>query len=403
MKQIRIIFAIVFASLALGACGDKDNSEPPAELTAFNPEIRLDLRWADRAVEGVEQQFLFLTPVLGKDRITMAGRDGRLVSLALNNGDELAVTDLNLTLSAGIGGNDKLWLLATRDARVIAVNADDGKVIWSARVPSEVLARPLLHQDTVIVRTVDGQVLSLDASNGKTRWSYQQVLPALTLRGNSEPILARDKIFVGLDNGRAIALSAGTGEVLWDIVLAAPEGRSEVQRLVDVDGQAELYGRVLYATSFQGRLAAIDVERGQFLWTRPFSSYSGISIDDKAIYSTDDRGHIWAIDRLNGATLWKQDALTARDVTRPVLLGDYLVVGDYAGYLHVLSRFDGHFVGRILAGDQDSDSDNVFSSEHSGILVPPLVKDQQVFVTARDGSIYVYGYTPLSQPVAAAR
>lgn len=400
MKYIRIL-SIIFIGLALSACGDKDNSEPPAELISFTPEINLDLLWGERAIEGVNQQFLFLTPMLEKDRIVLAGRDGNIKSLTLDTGDELTDINLDVTLSAGIGGDDKLWLLATRDARVLAVNAKDGKVLWSVRVPSEVLARPLLHQGAVIVRTVDGQVLSLDASNGKARWTYQQVLPALTLRGNSEPLLARDTIFVGLDNGRAIALSAKTGEVLWDIVLAAPEGRSEIQRLVDVDGQAELYGRVLYATSYQGRLAAIDVERGQFLWTRPFSSYSGISIDDKAIYSTDDRGHIWAIDRLNGATLWKQDALTARDVTRPTLLGDYLVVGDYAGYLHVLSKFDGHFVGRVLSGNQDNDSEFSFGS--SGILVPPLVKDQKVFVTTRDGSIYVYAYTPLNQPVATAK
>jgi outer membrane protein assembly factor BamB len=224
------------------------------------------------------------------------------------------------------------------------------------------------------------------------------VLPALTLRGNSEPILARDRIFVGLDNGRLVALATSTGEVLWDVVLAVPEGRSEIQRLVDIDGQAELYGRILYAASYQGRLVAIDVERGQFLWTRPFSSYSGITLDDKAIYSTDDHGHVWAIDRNNGATLWKQDALTARDVTRPVLMGDYLVVGDFDGYLHVMSRFDGHFVGRARIGEQDIEN----YSENNGILVPPEVVDHEILVTSRDGSVYAYTYKPL-QPDLASR
>jgi outer membrane protein assembly factor BamB len=397
MKNAYLIAGIML-SLLLAACGDTDNSEPPAELTTFDATLDLDLKWSSPAVEGVGQQYLFLTPMLSNDRIITAGRDGEIKSMALANGSVLSDLDLDTTLSAGIGGDGKLWLFATRDAQVIAVDAVSKKVLWKARVPSEVLARPLLNQSAVIVRTVDGQILSLDAKDGTTRWSYKQVLPALTLRGNSEPILARDRIFVGLDNGRLVALAASTGEVLWDVVLAVPEGRSEIQRLVDIDGQAELYGRILYAASYQGRLVAIDVERGQFLWTRPFSSYSGITLDDKAVYSTDDHGHVWAIDRNNGATLWKQNALTARDVTRPVLMGDYLVVGDYAGYLHVMSRFDGHFVGRARIGEQDIEN----YSENNGILVPPEVVDHELVVTSRDGSVYAYTYKPL-QPDLASR
>jgi len=389
---------VLLLGLVLTACGDTDNSEPPAELKPFNAVLGLNLNWSDSVVKGVDQQYLFLTPLLNDGHIVIAGREGRIKSLSVSDGSELLSADLDTTLSAGIGGNDRLWLLATRDARVVAVNAENGDVLWNVRVPSEVLARPMLHNDQVVVRTVDGQILSLDAKDGKTHWSYKQVLPALTLRGNSEPILARDRIFVGLDNGRLIALSASTGEVLWDVVLAVPEGRSEIQRLVDIDGRSELYGHTLYATSYQGRLVAIDVERGQFLWSRPFSSYSGITLDDQAIYSTDDRGHIWAIDRNNGATLWKQDALTARDVTRPVLMGDYLVVGDYDGYLHVLSRFDGHFVGRVHVGSDDFES----NSANNGIIVPPDVVNNELLVTTRDGSIYAFTYKML-QPNLASR
>jgi len=396
MRSVVLLAGIVL-SLLLNACGDTDNSEPPAKLKPIHATIELNERWSDTSMKGVGDQYLFLTPLLTDKYVVVAGREGKVESLSLKNGNTLNTMHLDATISAGIGGDDKLWLFATRGAHVIAVDAVNHKVLWNVRVPSEVLARPLLYQDTVLVRTVDGQVLSLDAKNGKSRWSYKQVLPSLTLRGNSEPILARDRIFVGLDNGRLIALSADTGDVLWDVVVSVPEGRSEIQRLVDIDGQSRLYGHTLYTVSYQGRLVAIDVDQGQFLWSRPFSSYSGMIMDDKALYSTDAHGHIWAVDRNTGATLWVQKALTAREVTRPVLMGDYLVVGDYDGYLHVMSRYDGHFVGRIRVGNGADFED---PSVNYGILVPPEVINKELIVTTRDGGVYAYTYKNLESELA---
>ena len=393
-----VLLAGIALSLLLNACGDTDNSEPPAKLTPIKATLKMVETWSDTSMKGAGDQYLFLTPLLTDKQVVITGRDGKVEALSIKRGDVLNTMHLDATISAGVGGDDKLWLFATRSAHVIAVDAVNHKVLWDVRVPSEVLTRPLLYQNAVLVRTADGQVLSLDAKNGNTRWSYKQALPSLTLRGNSEPILSRDRIFVGLDNGRLIALSADSGDVLWDVVVTVPEGRSEIQRLVDIDGQSKLYGHTLYTVSYQGRLVAIDVDRGQFLWSRPFSSYSGITMDDTALYSTDAHGHVWAIDRNNGATLWVQKALTAREVTRPVLMGDYLVVGDYDGYLHVMSRFDGHFVGRVRVGD-GADFDN--PAVNYGILVPPEVINKQLIVTTRDGGVYAYTYKNLESKLAS--
>jgi outer membrane protein assembly factor BamB len=214
---------------------------------------------------------------------------------------------------------------------------------------------------------------------GNIRWQYQRVIPDLTLRGTSEPVISRDRIFAGLADGRLIAISPENGEIIWDVALAVPTGRSEIQRLVDIDGDAQLYGRVLYAASYQGRIAAIDVDRGQFLWARDFSTPTGVVLDDKVLYSSDDNGHIWALDRLNGATIWKQDKLSNRKLTRPTIIGDYIAVGDFEGYVHVLSRYDGHFVARYQLGRFD----DIGWDLSSGIIVPPILlgTDRLVVVT----------------------
>ena len=376
MKIIGSIFLLCFIAL-LSACGDEDNAEPPALLTSFTHTAYLDQQWSANTGDQIGQQFLLIEPLLLDDRILVAGRSGLLTVFDTRNGDELAEVDIGERLSGGIGGNSSKALLTTRDGIVVCIDLGDNSIRWKTRVPSEALSRPELYNNIVLVRTADGRLLGLDLDTGRIKWSYAQTIPALTLRGSSSPVLARGRVFVGLDNGRMIALSPIDGEVIWDVALTVPQGRSEIQRLVDIDGHAELYGRLLYVTAYQGRMAAIDVSNGQFVWSRPFSSHSGVSVDKTAVYSSDDMSYVWALDKNSGATLWKQEKLKLRDITRPIIFGDYLVVGDYEGYLHVMSKFDGHFVARTQVDD-------------SGILAPPVVKDQRLYVLTRGGLLASY-------------
>ena len=379
-------FALLLAVLFVSACADDDNLEQPAELVPFYSKHYLDVSWHASTGAGAEEQYVFLHPLILKDIAVTASRNGVLNIISLKTGNFEEDIELDTVISAGVGGNEDVWLLATRDAYVIAVDGKNRVELWRTRVSSEVLAKPVLYKDTVVVRTVDGKILSLDLQNGKIRWQYQRAIPDLTLRGTSEPVIARDRIFAGLADGRLIAISPEDGAVIWDIALATPTGRSEIQRLIDIDGDAELYGRVLYAASFQGRIAAIDVERGQFLWARDFSTHTGVILDEKVLYSSDDKGNVWALDRLNGATIWKQEKLAYRKLTRPTIIGDYLAVGDFEGYVHLLSRYDGHFIARYQLGQFD----HLGWELGTGIIVPPIVKGKdRLVVVTRGGIVYV--------------
>jgi outer membrane protein assembly factor BamB len=371
-------FLLLFSVVLITACGDDDNTEPPAELTEFKQTHYLALKWSVSTDDSIEQQYLFIEPLLLKDRIVTAGRNGTLNAYELEDGDELAEIELDIPLSGGVGGSEDVWLVGSRNGELIAVSANSEDILWRTRVPSEILARPVVYnKNIVLVRTADGQILGVELKTGKINWNYSKAIPALTLRGSSPPILSRSHFYTGLESGRLIAMSPIDGEVAWDMALTVPEGRSEIQRLVDIDGKSELYGRVLYAASYHGRIAAIDVTRGQIMWARPFSSNTGVSVGTDAVYSSDDRSHVWALDRNNGATLWKQDKLQARSVTRPVIYKDFLVVGDVEGYVHVMSRFDGRFVARTRV---DSD----------GILVTPIVDGDRLLVLTRSGYLAAF-------------
>lgn len=376
---------LTVAALFISACADDDNVDQPTELVPFYSKHYIDVAWHASTGEGAEEQYVFLQPLILKQIAVTASRDGVLNIISLKTGDFEQEIELDSVVSAGIGGNEDVWLVATRDAHVVAVDAASRAERWRTRVPSEVLAKPVIYKDTVIIRTVDGKILSLNIDTGKIRWQYQRAIPDLTLRGTSEPVIARDRIYAGLADGRLIAISPDNGDVIWDIALAVPAGRSEIQRLVDIDGDAELYGRVLYAASFQGRVAAIDVDRGQFLWARDFSTHTGVVLDKDTLYSSDENGHIWALDRLNGATLWKQEKLAYRKLTRPTIIGDYLAVGDFEGYVHLLSRYDGHFIARYQLGQYD----HLGWDLGTGIIVPLIVKGKdRLVVVTRGGIVY---------------
>ncbi|MDH5387936.1 MAG: outer membrane protein assembly factor BamB [Gammaproteobacteria bacterium] len=379
-------YMLAFGIAMLAACGGgDDNSEPPAQLTKFEATKKIEEQWSLRTHGAIDQQFLFIEPLLLEDKIITAGREGIITVTDILTGQQIQEIDLATTISAGVGGDASLWLLATKKGELIAIDALTGLLKWQVNVPSEVLSRPVMTADSVLVRTVDGQIVSLNRTTGEIKWSYQQTTPALTLRGSGLLVVSRDKVYAGMSNGRMAALALSNGEVIWDVAISTPQGHSEIQRLVDIDGRAELFGYVLYVAGYQGRVVAIDVQKGQFLWARDFSTYSGLTVDAKAIYSSDERSHVWALDRFSGATLWKQEKLQARYLTRPVLFGDYLIVGDVDGYLHLLSKFDGHFIARVLVGGND---DEDFSD--NSILVPPVVTDDAIIVTTSNGLLYSY-------------
>ena len=362
--------------LLLSACGAEDNAEPPADLVEFKSSLPVEELWSVSIGDGVQQQFLKLYPLMLKDSLVVADRSGRVSRVDMSTGKILWQTDLDTILSAGVGGNEGRLFVASRDGQLMALDGQ-GKLLWKQDISSEVLAPPALSGNTVLVRSVDGMITALDARTGKISWLYERNVPALSLRGNSPMIVSQNAVYIGLDNGRLLVLDVENGRSLLDVAIATPEGRSELERMVDLDGQAKLVDGVLYIASYQGRLVAIDIRRGQLLWSRKLSTYTGVELNASSVFSSDERDHIWAFDRSNGATLWKQEKLHARRITRPVVVGNTLVVGDYQGYLHFMSIFDGHFVARVQA-------------DESGFIVEPLVWQNRLYVLTRGGTLFAY-------------
>lgn len=323
---------------------ETSNAIKPNELEEFEARLKVEKLWSERIGKGSDQQYLKLTPTVLGERLYVADRYGHLVATTLATGkQEWDIHDKNVQYTGGPGAGDGLVLIGTGDGRVIAREADSGKVRWVAKVSSEVLAAPTAGNGVTVVRTGDGRLYGLNSTTGAEMWVYERTVPTLTLRGVAPPVIDADVVMAGFDNGRFAAVSLKNGKMVWESPLAVPTGRSDLERMVDVDSAPVLVGTMAYVSSFQGAVAALSISDGKILWTREVSSYEELSVGEDRVYVTDDKGSIWALDANTGSSLWKQEALANRFVTAPIFFDGHVVVADFEGYVHWLDAETGDF------------------------------------------------------------
>ncbi len=375
MKPVRLITALALLALIAACGGETDNSEPPAPLTSIDDPVLLELGWKLDTRAAANTASFRLRPLLAGERIYSIDTAGTISSVDPESGQRLWRFETELSAIAGLGGNAEVLLATSRDGDVAAYRVlEDGlQDFWRTSIDGEIRAAPVVFDDRVYIRSVDGRLRSLALADGSQVWMVSRRVPSLSLTGTSEPLVSEAAVYSGFDDGKLVAFDRNDGQVLWETTIGLPSGRTEVERLVDLDGRFILRDGILYIASFQGRLAAVQAVSGDILWSRQFSSFQPLGVDDKAVYVSADNSHLWAIDRRTGTAFWKQDVLNARRITAPALVGDdRLVVADLDGYLHWFERDDGRLVGRIRAAD-------------SRIYVQPLIWRDRVLTLDKFG------------------
>jgi len=369
-----IIFLPLLLLLLAGCSGTTDIDIKPSRLTPIKSPLAIHPVWYKQAQNDLATMDSYLKPVIDDGKIYIAGQSGSVRALDMETGKRIWKVNTGVSLSGGLGVGKNLILVGTHDGEVLALNQNNGGIMWRVQLSSEVLTPPVAANDVVVARTVDGRLNGLNESDGKRLWVYESTVPTLTLRGASQPVISDGKVLTGFSNGKVVAVALADGKFLWEMTVAVPEGRSELERLVDIDGDPVLMGDILYVVSYQGRLVAINISNGRLLWSRDISSYSGLAVDNNNLYISDNESTLWALDRFNGAIIWKQDKLKLRSLTAPVLYKEYIVVGDFAGYLHWITRLDGRIAARRKVSDQS-------------VFVPPVVRDNILFTTDLQGML----------------
>ena len=402
MKRLSILAAL---ALLLAACGgDKvileNETDRPVELVAFEPTLPVRLAWSAQLNVDTKRRGFNLVPVEYDGQIFTTESNGRIACYDALRGTFRWDIKLDARFSAGAGAGNSVLVVGSEDGELFGLDTQSGNIRWRTPLSSEILAAPQITGDKVIVSIGDGKVVALDVRTGQRIWVSSNTVPALSLRGSGRPVVAGERVVVGFASGHVAAFNLHNGKRLWETPVAVSRGRSEIERLVDVDSTPQVLDNMIYTVTYQGQIAALTLESGQIVWSREASSYVDIAIDERHVYFSDNSGELWALDRISGATLWRQDKLHGRATTAPALLGDYVAVGDFEGYIHWMTRADGRFAARVrmneanqravVSGKVSYNDEASAAPLRGGIRIAPWASNQKLYVRDENGILAAF-------------
>jgi outer membrane protein assembly factor BamB len=390
---MRILLPLSFAALLIAAGCSKDKDvEPPATLVNFPQTLPVKRLWDDGVGGGKKQTKLRLGlgPAIDNGVVFAANHKGEMLAVSLETGRDVWVKKLKVPISAGPAAAFGIVVAGTSKGAVIALDGATGRQLWRAQINSELLSSPAISENVIVMRSVDGRLHGLDTHTGKLLWSVEQQVPRLSLRGTATPTVAKEIAISGFDNGKVMAVSLTTGDTIWDTALASPHGRTELDRLVDIDSAVRVVGDNVFATGFQGRTAMLALDSGQLWWSHDMSSYRGLSVDADNLYVTESDGIVVAMRQRDGAEVWRNDKLKRRGLSAPVVTSTAIAIADYQGYLHWLDKNTGELVARERIAKKQRVSN------------PPAGAGDTVVVLTDAGTLAAYRATPklVSAPAA---
>lgn len=348
---MRFFLVPLLALTLLTGCANSPDKDTAAtdksSLPSYERQTNIETRWRTTLGTGSVNAYVRLQPAVADDSLYAADVSGRVVALELSSGDQQWQVTLDAQILAGVSvAGDQLFVM-TRDGYLHCLSRLDGSTLWRSRLTSESLSPASADTRRVFVHTVDGRVTAFERTDGQQAWSYETAMPVLTLRGTGAPLVLEQLVVTGFATGKVVALDKTLGIPRWEVRLGSPDGRSELERLVDIDGQPVWDEGVIYAAGYHGKVAAISLN-GESRWQEDGSSYTHPELALGNLYLTLDTDVVQAYDQSNGARVWQQPALQGRRLGQVTAHGRWLAVADSDGYLHLLSQVNGELAGREL-------------------------------------------------------
>ncbi|MBO1894669.1 MULTISPECIES: outer membrane protein assembly factor BamB [unclassified Shewanella] len=384
------LLAVGLSVALMSACSSSDvEEEPVSELVDIQATVFPEITWDTSVGDGVGDYYSQLRPTVRYGKVFVADRSGIVVAFDETTGDELWKKDFNdvfedkletktkgILLAAGVTAARNKVFVGGETGLLVALDEATGDVVWSAQANGELLSAPTVAEDVVAVNTSKGAFEAFDIDNGKKLWTYEMQLPNLTLRGTGSAAYEAGGFFLGTADGKVAVVVKSNGQAAWEQAVFSPTGANEFTRMADIDMTPLILGENLYVASYNGNLVSMELRSGRVVWSRKYSSFNDLAAAGISLYLVDDHSRIYSVDRRNGLELWSTSVLKNRELTAPAVIDNYIVVGDFEGYLHFIDRNSGDIVGRVQV---DSD----------GLYAQPLVVGDKIYVQGRSGKVAI--------------
>ncbi len=377
-RKYKIPFALAILTLALAGCSSnkvKVEKIKPNPLPKLAQSSSLVEVFSKKVSSTSEEDPLRLRLDSDNGVIFMADPDGGVEAYQGKN--RLWKQKVSKHgLSSGVEAVDGLVIVANKKGQVFALDQQSGEIKWTAQLSGSVISTPLVQTGRVIVVANDGTVFALDEASGQQAWTYKLPNTSFSLRGQAAPVsLDPRTVAVASSNGYVYAIDSLTGVPRMQRRVAVSDGRSDIQRLVDIDAEPVISGQYLVTVGYQGQATVLDLAAQRVAWSEDAGSNNRPEVADNKVFITRTDGKIIAFDLATGQQLWQNEQLLNRNLSNPVLLGQKLVVGDLDGVLHLLDPNTGTLIGR---------------SKSSGEVRNLRVVDGQLYVSTRKGELSIW-------------
>lgn len=279
-------------------------------------------------------------------------------------------------LSSGVEAANGLVVVGNKKGQLFVLDQATGAEKWTAQLSGALISSALVQAGRVIVIANDGTVYGFDSESGQQVWTYKLPGEQLTLRGQASPVaLDARNVLIASSNAYIYVIDSVSGTLRLQRRVAVSEGRSDIQRLVDIDGEPAVAGKFVVTTSYQGQITVVDLASQRVVWSQDASSITRPEISARQVFVSQTDGKITSYDLVTGQQLWQNDQLLNRNLSNPVIVGQQLVVGDLDGVLHLLDPSSGTIIGR---------------AKSTGEVRSLRVIDDQLFAVTRKGALSVW-------------
>ncbi len=369
----RALAAIVLIAMLSGCSFFSASTKPkPAELQSVSAVVSAKQAWTSR----VGPVNFPLDIHVSGTTVLVAGSDGTVAAIDASTGVDVWRTNVGSAIAAGVGSDGQIAAVVTQSNQVVAIQG--GREIWRQKLNAQVYTSPFVAGGRVFVLAADRSVNAFDGQTGRKLWTQQRPNEPLVLRQSGVILAVGDTLVVGLA-GRLAGLNPANGSVRWEAPIASPRGVNDVERLVDLVGRVSRQGDIVCARAFQASIGCVNTARGNLLWSKPANGSQGIHGDDRFLFGTESDGVVQAWRRADGERAWSTDSLRYRSLTAPLVVGRSIAVGDFAGFVHLLSREDGSFLNRL-------------TTDGSAIAAAPALAGNTLIAVTRNGG--VFGFAP---------
>jgi outer membrane protein assembly factor BamB len=265
----------------------------------------------------------------------------------------------NHSISAGLA-LDKNKLYFVDDIGYLNAISVNGNLEWKVFV-GEVYAAPSVTDGKILLKSTSS-IMLYNSIDGSKIWSYSITNNPLLIRSWATPLIEDNTIYSGNSPGNALAIDYDSGLLKWESSFSQSSSVSDIERINEITSNPVVDEFLVFIVSNNGHVAALAKEGGSLLWSRPFSSFYGMTSNSTNLFITHNSGSIYSIAKETGKTIWRNADLQGRDTSKSFLFHDYLIVTDFEGYIHILSTQNGQIISRK----------KIFSS---GSIQPIIIND----------------------------